>query len=60
MTGELTALLDAAHDGMIAIDDCGYITLFNSAAERLTGIAAELALGTLASETISNSRLHIV
>ncbi len=60
MTGELIALLDAAHDGMIAIDDSGRITLFNSAAERLTGIPAGAALGTLASETIPNSRLHIV
>ncbi len=60
MTGELTALLDAAHDGMIAVDDSGCITLFNSAAERLIGIPADVALGTLASETIPNSRLHIV
>ncbi|PWI58682.1 sigma-54 interaction domain-containing protein [Sulfoacidibacillus thermotolerans] len=60
MTSELTTLLDAAHDAMIAVDATGRITLFNSSAERLTGIDASKAIGTLAQETIPNTRLHIV
>ena len=36
---ELQALLDAAVDAIIVIDDRGAITTFNAAAERLFGYA---------------------
>jgi len=42
---ELQALLDAAVDAIIVIDDGGVITTFNAAAERLFGYAAADVLG---------------
>jgi len=42
---ELRALLDAAVDGIIVIDDRGAVTTFNAAAERLFGYAAADVLG---------------
>ncbi len=54
------AFLDAAHEGVLAVDEQGRVTLFNSAAERLTGISAESALGRSVLEVIPNTRLHIV
>ncbi len=42
---ELHALLDAAVDAMIVIDDRGRITTFNKAAERMFGYAAADAIG---------------
>ena len=42
---ELQALLDAAVDAIIVIDDRGAITTFNAAAERLFGYAAAEVLG---------------
>jgi two-component system, LuxR family, sensor kinase FixL len=44
-SGELRALLDAAVDAIIVIDDRGLITTFNAAAERLFGYAAAEAVG---------------
>jgi len=54
------AFLDAAYEGVLAVDADGRITLFNSAAERLMGIRAESVLGRLVQEVIPNTRLHIV
>ena len=42
---ELQALLDAAVDAIVVIDDRGTITTFNAAAERLFGYAAAEVLG---------------
>lgn len=41
----LENILKNMGNGLIAVDACGQITTFNSAAERLTGIGAEEALG---------------
>ena len=41
----LENILKNMGNGLIAVDACGQITTFNSAAERLTGILAEEALG---------------
>ncbi len=54
------AFLDAAHEGVLAVDERGRVTLFNSAAARLTGIPAESVLGRYVLDVIPNTRLHIV
>lgn len=54
------AFLDAAHEGVMAVDADGRITLFNAAAERLMGIPVESVMGRLAREVIPNTRLHLV
>lgn len=59
-TQEIDIILDSTHDGMIAIDKEGIITLFNKAAERITGLKASGVVGNPAVEIIPNTRLHIV
>lgn len=54
------AFLDAAHEGVLAVNAQGRITLFNRAAERLMGVSAESVLGRLVQDVIPNTRLHIV
>ncbi|KEO82355.1 sigma 54-interacting transcriptional regulator [Tumebacillus flagellatus] len=57
---KLGVVLNSTHDAMIAINDQGIITLFNAAAERLSGARADEMIGQLASVVIPNSRLHVV
>lgn len=57
---ELEVILNSTHDAMIAVDKNGVITLFNRAAEKLTGVKREDALGKPVLEVIENSRLPYV
>jgi PAS domain S-box-containing protein len=57
---EIEIILDSTHDGMIAVNGNGVVTLFNKAAERITGLKAEAVVGRAAVEVIPNTRLHIV
>lgn len=57
---EIGVILNSTHDAMIAVNAEGIITVYNAAAERLSGIRAEDMLGGLASIVIPNSRLHVV
>jgi len=57
---EYETMLNSTHDAIIAVNGNGVITLFNKAAERLMGIEAKDVLGTRASDSIPNTRLHIV
>lgn len=57
---EIETILDSTHDGMIAVNETGIITLFNRAAERITGLNAKSLIGRLAIEAIPNTRLHFV
>jgi PAS domain S-box-containing protein len=45
---------------MIAVNEHGIVTLFNRAAERITGLQADKVIGRPAVEAIPNTRLHIV
>ncbi len=61
MRKELQVILNSTHDAMIAVDKKGIITLFNKAAEKLTGIDASYALDKPVTEVIKNTRLmHIL
>lgn len=57
---ELKVILNSTHDAMIAVDRDGLITLFNAAAERLTGRNAKDVIGTWVGDSIPNSRLQHV
>ncbi|SDF46077.1 sigma 54-interacting transcriptional regulator [Sporolituus thermophilus] len=53
-------IFNSMANGLIAINEKNIITIFNPAAERITGIAAEAALGRHICEIIPNSRLPAV
>lgn len=57
---ERDAILDSTHDGMVAVDRQGLVTICNAAAERLLGVQRWQVLGRLAAEVIPNTRLHVV
>lgn len=57
---QFKAFLDAAHEGVLAVDAGGKITIYNAAAERLMGIPAEAVLGNYVQKVIPNTRLHIL
>ncbi|RKD29999.1 sigma-54 interaction domain-containing protein [Thermohalobacter berrensis] len=60
MRKELEVILNSTHDGMIAVNKDGIITLFNKAAEKLTGINMDYALGKPVKEVIQNTRLPYI
>ena len=60
MIEHLLFVLDSAHDGIIAVDASGVVTLMNLAAEALTGLNREEAVGKPAEQVIPNTRLHLV
>ena len=53
-------ILNATYDGMVAINEQGIIHVFNTAAQRILGIAAKEMLGRRAIDVIPSTRLHIV
>ncbi|NTV53842.1 MAG: sigma-54-dependent transcriptional regulator [Syntrophaceae bacterium] len=57
---EIEIILNSTHDGMIAVNGSGVVTLFNRAAERITGLKAADVIGREAVKVIPNTRLHIV
>lgn len=50
-------IINATHDGMIAIDKEERITLFNAAAERMSGIVASSAIGKKINDVLPSSLL---
>lgn len=42
---ELKTVLQSVHNGILAVDKSGRVTIFNAAAERLLGISAQAVLG---------------
>jgi len=57
---EIDTIFDSTHDGMIAVNNEGVVTIFNKAAERITRIKGADVIGRPAVEAIPNTRLHIV
>ena len=57
---EIEVILNSTHDGMIAVDRDGLITIFNAAAARITGLDPGDMVGKRARDVIPNTRLHIL
>ena len=61
MERDIQLILNSTHDAMIAVDEHGVITLFNTAAEKLTGIKAVEALDRYVGDVVLDTRLpHIL
>lgn len=60
MKRDIELILDSTHDAMIGVDAEGIITLFNKAAERLTGIDAEAAMGKPVADVVNDTRLPYI
>ena len=54
---KLKAILESVYNAIVAVDDHGIITIFNPAAERITGIPASKAVQRHVSEVIPNTGL---
>jgi PAS domain S-box-containing protein len=54
---QFATIIDFVHDGIVAIDTQGRITVFNSASEKLTGFSKHDALGKRINEIIPETRL---
>ena len=60
MKRDIELILNSTHDAMIGVDTEGIITLFNKAAERLTGIDAKAALGKYVADVVNETRLPYI
>jgi len=60
MEKDIELILNSTHDAMIVVNTEGIITLFNKAAERLTQIKAEDALGKYVADVIKDTRLPYI
>ncbi|MEL7633428.1 sigma 54-interacting transcriptional regulator [Sporomusa sphaeroides] len=56
----LEAILNATYDGIIAVDACGAIEIFNKSAEKTLNIRAAAAIGKNIADIVPNSRLDHV
>jgi PAS domain S-box-containing protein len=56
-TREIEVIINSTHDAMIAVNKDGIVTIYNSAAEKLTGISSEYALGKHILDVVPNSGL---
>ncbi|RAL26546.1 sigma 54-interacting transcriptional regulator [Thermoflavimicrobium daqui] len=57
---EVEAIINSTHDGMLAVNQAGEITIFNRAAERLLGLKAKDVLGKNVNQMIPYTRLDVV
>lgn len=60
MESGIQLILNSTHDAMIAVDLDGVITLFNTAAERLTGIKVEDAIDKYVGDVVIDTRLPFI
>ncbi|MHB1393451.1 MAG: sigma-54 interaction domain-containing protein [Clostridia bacterium] len=60
MKRDIELILNSTHDAMIGVNTEGIITLFNKAAERLTEIASEEAMGKYVADVIKDTRLPFI
>ncbi len=56
-SSRLKAILDCAHEGIVAVDENGRIDIFNDAAEKILGIHVREAIGRNIQEVIPGTRM---
>jgi len=56
----LETVLDSGYEGIIIVDEKGYITKFNKAYQEFLNLKPEDVLGKHVTEVIENTRMHIV
>ena len=56
-SSKLDAIIKFAHDGIIATDASGVISVFNPSAARISGVASEDALGCHVTDILPNTRM---
>lgn len=56
----MKAILDSVYNGVIATNGDGVVTLFNRAAEQITGLRAEMVIGQSVDDVIPNTRMKRV
>lgn len=57
LAGEILAIINSTCNGVIAMNEEGIVTLFNTAAENITGIKAVDAIGGFVDDVVPNSAL---
>lgn len=60
MKRDIELILNSTHDAILGVDTEGTITLFNKAAERLTGIDSKEALGRYVADVVKDTRLPYI
>lgn len=60
LTQEMSAVLESVSNGVVATNDDGIVTLFNKAAEHITGLRACFVVGQNIDEVVPNTRLRTV
>lgn len=56
---QFASIIDFVHDGIVAVDRLGFITVFNSASEKITGFSRQEAVGRRITDIIPDTRLLI-
>lgn len=54
---QFATIIDFVNDGIVAIDNLGYVTVFNSASEAITGLSKQDALGKKIKEIMPEAKL---
>ena len=52
MRSPIDLIIDSTHDGIIAVDREGRVTLLNRPAERMTGLSAQQVIGRPVAEVL--------
>jgi PAS domain S-box-containing protein len=56
----LETILDLAYEGIVVVDENGYIKMFNEAYARFLNVKQEDVIGKHVTDVIENTRMHIV
>lgn len=56
----LDTILNEAYEGIVVVDQNGYITKFNRAYEKFLGLKEEEVTGEFVADVIENTRMHII